>query len=395
MQHFTFYSHYLGIESLADILKETYPEIALEIEQEQSQLNASTPSINLNYRQRSSPSYQMTEEQSPLMKNLKGLYGYISQIPMTNNSLQEKLLFKITTINSEFTLMIEEGDEQKLRTLIAEIAEAYDAVIFVNGENALNEEEGPHFLNQELKLISNFAGKSTVEDLIVNVESKYFDQKEHLPEALERKERTEQMIVSMGVSVNHNLPPILASSETNLRAPKEIAERLVALAICNFVAFDHLSGGQALNYLEGYHLLHLLSPQERTFLEKPTRQRKMQETWKSEAIWVLLWALGKVDDLGSPASLCDLNAVAEADYPVGPNKDPNTFIQAVKSSRSFAEVLDTNDLYYRLHWAVVDARLQEKEIAQLHGGVVYERHYALNWLINYRNQDWDEVSCDT
>jgi hypothetical protein len=28
-------------------------------------------------------------------------------------------------------------------------------------------------------------------------------------------------------------------------------------------------------------------------------------------------------------------------------------------------------------------------------GVIEERHYALNWLIGYFNQDWDDVATDT
>jgi hypothetical protein len=27
--------------------------------------------------------------------------------------------------------------------------------------------------------------------------------------------------------------------------------------------------------------------------------------------------------------------------------------------------------------------------------VVYERHYALNWLTGYMDQDWDDISTDT
>jgi len=28
-------------------------------------------------------------------------------------------------------------------------------------------------------------------------------------------------------------------------------------------------------------------------------------------------------------------------------------------------------------------------------GVIYERHYALNWMIRYGEQEWDDVSFDT
>ena len=60
-------------------------------------------------------------------------------------------------------------------------------------------------------------------------------------------------------------------------------------------------------------------------------------------------------------------------------------------------MLDQADLIYRLHWCVVDARLrnQPEPPADLQPGVVYERHYALNWLRGYHNADWDDVSTDT
>ncbi len=28
-------------------------------------------------------------------------------------------------------------------------------------------------------------------------------------------------------------------------------------------------------------------------------------------------------------------------------------------------------------------------------GIVYERHYVLNWLIGYSGQAWDDVTTDT
>ncbi|MDF1551166.1 MAG: DUF4272 domain-containing protein, partial [Bacteroidales bacterium] len=64
-------------------------------------------------------------------------------------------------------------------------------------------------------------------------------------------------------------------------------------------------------------------------------------------------------------------------------------------TRSKSEILDANDLYYRLDWACVDARINNSNLSEVNQGVVFERHYALNWLINYMNQEWDDVSCDT
>ncbi|WP_082527761.1 DUF4272 domain-containing protein [Peribacillus butanolivorans] len=33
--------------------------------------------------------------------------------------------------------------------------------------------------------------------------------------------------------------------------------------------------------------------------------------------------------------------------------------------------------------------------SSLDEGVVYERHYTLNWLVNYMEQEWEEVRTDT
>jgi hypothetical protein len=64
--------------------------------------------------------------------------------------------------------------------------------------------------------------------------------------------------------------------------------------------------------------------------------------------------------------------------------------------RSIESILDEADLIYRYRWAVVDARVKGEDApALLHPGVAMERHHALNWLIGYMEQEWDDVSTDT
>jgi hypothetical protein len=108
-----------------------------------------------------------------------------------------------------------------------------------------------------------------------------------------------------------------------------------------------------------------------------------------------MWALKKVDALGFPDELCDLSDISPEDYPLGQEKDPNDFINAAKETRSKSEILDASDFYYRLDWACVDARINGREFDDANPGVVYERHYALNWLINYMDEEWDDITCDT
>ena len=77
------------------------------------------------------------------------------------------------------------------------------------------------------------------------------------------------------------------------------------------------------------------------------------------------------------------------------DRDTAQFIKDAKL-RPIGELLDETDLIYRYHWAVVDARLKQKEApAKLDGGVIQERHYVLNWLVGYMNQAWDDISTDT
>jgi len=212
---------------------------------------------------------------------------------------------------------------------------------------------------------------------------------------LSRKEQSEQVLKAHNIKINYNLPHIEADEEVSIRDGAEIAQRLVLLCVTNLVAFDNITGAKALEFLEENNILQYITPDEKTFLENPTPEKRSQESWKCECIWVLAWALNLVDDLEFPDHLCDLNKIAEEDYPISNSNDPNNYINRNFTIRSKSEILDAADLYYRMDWAVVDARLNGLSVEPLNPGVVYERHYALNWLINYMDQDWDEVSCDT
>ena len=58
--------------------------------------------------------------------------------------------------------------------------------------------------------------------------------------------------------------------------------------------------------------------------------------------------------------------------------------------------MDELDKTYRMNWACVQARVTGGEPGgKIHGGIVYERHYALNWLTRYQDYDWDDVTTDT
>lgn len=106
----------------------------------------------------------------------------------------------------------------------------------------------------------------------------------------------------------------------------------------------------------------------------------------------MLWALGYVDELGAPTELCNVSK------DVGYLQQKDSFGQFLSDAtlRSKSELLDEADLIYRYNWVCVNSRIKgESAPAGLNPGVAYERHRALNWLICYLDQDWDEVRTDT
>lgn len=404
----TIYSHQSGFDAIKEIIVSNFPEGNIVISKEEEcdiidleikdGISNSTQKIKILYRERAEPSYQIPEiNDSALTANLKGLYGFVYSLPTVNEKVKNLFLQKIQTLNSEFTIIQEEGEITDLKTIIANIANELDAVLFVQPDVVISKSSGQHFLDKNLDLIIDTEGNCEIDELDVRINSVYFDadQNELSEDQQLRKEKNEKILEENAIKINRNLPCIESEEETTLRTPKQIAQRVSALAVVNLVAFNSISPEEATEYLQNYNLWDFTTENEKEFLANPTDDKKANESWKCEGIWVLMWALNKIETLDFPDEFCDLENIDPDNYPVGQDKDPNIFIDSIVSIRSKSEILDANDLYYRFNWACVDDRINGREIEGINPGIVYERQYALNWLINYMEQDWDSVTCDT
>lgn len=401
MENCTIYSHYIAIEKIIPILKQHFPSAQIEItgtEQNWSQLKLTTgksfwkkgSTFTVYYRQRLRPDYKLVLSEEPLIKNLVGMYNFVSSFPAQNPDIYNRLLQKITTLNAEISFAAEPGFIDTYVTSILTIAQALDGIIFSN-PNSVFPDLGMYDKNGVL-LLSN-TGKSDATTLDVSIESKYYDQVSG-DEPDERKDRTNELLQSHGIAINVHLPRIANESEVTIRTPYEIAERVTVLSLINLVAFNSVEPTDAIQYFKQYNLWDKVTENEKDLLENPTQSKKDQATWQCEGIWVLLWALGKAEAIPFPDHLCSLNDLDF--YPFqGFDQNPNEIIQQLDHRRTDTEILDNADLYYRLDWACVNARIKGQEMALVHPGVVYERHYALNWLIRNRDQEWDDVTCDT
>ena len=212
------------------------------------------------------------------------------------------------------------------------------------------------------------------------------------PEALQRKEQSETILRTEGVPINKFLPAMETEKEAKQRPKEQVAYRALALLVVA-VKGEGLEQSIVESIIRDYGIEKHFTPKEAAFIHNPSPSQhdRIQFIWRYEAAWVLLWALGYVDKLEKPTAICDVPRA------VGSMKDRSTkqFLSDAKL-RPMREILDQADRIYRYHWAVVDARINGRNApAALDPGVTMERHYALNWLIGYMGQAWDDISTDT
>jgi hypothetical protein len=206
-----------------------------------------------------------------------------------------------------------------------------------------------------------------------------------------RKEWAESVLFAEGVPVNPHLPMIESEAEVSLRTPREVADRLRALVMVAFKGSENPDQNLLDSIIAERGLRPLFTPEELAFIDDPNPEQRarIQFSWRCEAAWVLLWALGHVKgQLGSPRTMCDVPFLSGTVF-----ENPDLAEQGLRPAN---HILNEADLIYRYHWAAVDADIKgAPPPAGLHPGVTLERHHALNWLIGYGDLDWDDVTTDT
>ena len=216
----------------------------------------------------------------------------------------------------------------------------------------------------------------------------------HPPDAWRRKQATEARLLEHGWLTPSSLPPVAGEGEVDLRPAAEVMGRALALLLVAVRAESLAEGAPEALTADRLHqklpgaFAHL-TPQELQFVntDAPTQAHVVAMEWRYEALNVLLWALGLVDELIWPDTLCDMAHCVSV--LVGVDADALVGNAALRPS---ADIIDQLDLHLRLHWLLRDAELQGHTKPALRRGVLMERHHALNWLIGYEQANWDKVS---
>ena len=211
-------------------------------------------------------------------------------------------------------------------------------------------------------------------------------------EQLERKEKFSKLVASLNVPVLDSLPVVEDSSQITPRTKESISKRAIAIALAA-VKGEGLSHKEVIELVEEWGVISYFTKDELNFINNPnpTNRERVKFAWRYEGLDVLLWALGYKDKLPKPNKICDVKT------DISIIKKQNNFRSLVKNSkiRNISEILDMADYYYRLHWAAIELRLKGEKIDSINEEIIMERHYALNWLIRYMNQNWDDISTDT
>ena len=214
------------------------------------------------------------------------------------------------------------------------------------------------------------------------------------PDQRARRLASEEICKSKGVPNYKNPNSLWVDSEEDveLRTQDEVVDRAIALLFIGLKS-EGLEQVHLDKVKKGFDVSAKLSPVEKEYVNAgtPTEQQAANANWRYESLHVLLWSLSFIDELVYPAQLCNVADDVKIIYELGPAK-----FRDQSKLRTKTEILDQADLILRFDWACVNARVKGEEApGGLNSSVVYERHYSLNWLIKYLNQNWDDVTTNT
>jgi len=305
-------------------------------------------------------------------EHIRGFLGYVLHLAEGNmDSPLWEIYYKVSKARQGFGLTIEPTwDEEIAPRLVAALAEAVCGFVFVS--DMLTDPWGALLLGP-----GNERGSGV----------KYtFDT------AKERRDRSNGRLATLGLATPDWLPTTVADEEALLVAPAQAARRAVVLMAVAMRA-EGVAQAKVVKFLQQRGVIKAVSPSEHAFLNlaRPDEAEMRKLTWRYEALWTLLWTLGHLESLGSAGSQCDAKRAIKLI-----NETPAEKFVGQARLRPATEILDELDFYYRAHWHVV--RLQQAERPPHDGldpDVIYERHYALNWLTSYQYQEWDQVTTDT
>lgn len=205
------------------------------------------------------------------------------------------------------------------------------------------------------------------------------------------KEQSEEKIKKYGAKINPNLPII---DYQGVRNSDEIIKRVTIMAGMVYIA--HQAPPSIIKgWIEEQDLFNYVTEFEKGILEKSeievTPTEIMSLKWYVESLWALVWVLGINNNFRINEPVGD-NLIQMV--PDVRNKQDFSTLEAQTLMRNEKEIYEQVDLYYRLHWYLVDARLNGKKHNKLDEGTIMERRKALEWVVT-PGEEWEKIDLST
>ena len=217
-------------------------------------------------------------------------------------------------------------------------------------------------------------------------------------ESYDRKMNSIYLLQQQEIPYTMDLPEIKSSYEVLGKSLEEVTKRAIVLCIvCNF-ASDVINSKKKkyikdskkffTKLLEQFNVKNDLTREEKELFDKMDKNLAIQISWQFEGYYILLWALGLVDEIPFPDVLVDPDEVT----PIVSNCSSYKDFASKCLFRDVNDILDLADLVYRYDWYCVEQEAKGLEPI-INPEVVIERHRAVNWLITEEN--WDNVDIST
>ena len=327
-----------------------------------------------------------------------GMANFFSQAPLENEEVKEAALCQMRLFNCIIGIRFEiDRDSDRTNGIIHSIyGMAEELSAFVLYPNM-------YLYHWDGRLLLSIDGKSDFEEFYPQASTTILDREVNEEEAdRERKMRSIVILKEKGIPFLEHLKASVFESECKIPDKEVIVHRLACIfTACvqseiftsgQFENCREMAAEEIAQMEERYQISDWLSPEERDYLENPDKDPALHNRfgWRYECCSVLLWALSMME-LKEPTEICDASELGAVMW-------NHTFDSLMEAAvlRSRDEILDMQDLVLRYDWACVDARVHHKEVPMLCSDIVFEWHYALNWLVQADGiADWDRVTTTT
>lgn len=328
-----------------------------------------------------------------------GMMNLFSRAQIENQEVRKAALMQIRLFNCIVGIGFQ-TNEDAART------EAVGEAIFRLADLLVGFVLSPQFylLHPDRRILISMDGKTDFETFKPMADSSYLkkDKTEETQADKDRKARSIVACKKRGIPCIEHLEAAVYESECRIPTQEEILRRAAAVfTAC--VRSEAITQGQdddpqntvqemTERMNKDYGVRSWLSEQERDYLDGKLDDAASHNRfgWRYECCAVLLWALS-LYELGEPNEICDASKLGALIW----NNDFDSLMKKAKL-RSRDEILDMQDLIFRYDWACVDARIHETRVEAVNSEIVYEWHYALNWLVGAEGiTDWDKVRTTT